>query len=91
MGIFDEEEKKMAREAAAAAHAEAQRKAQLNQIARKVSEDAISYLGNHPPPPHTPIVEVGVNENRVTLRKKTTSHTLEIICTGLENFELGLA
>jgi hypothetical protein len=83
MGIFDEEEKKMEKEAEAAAHAAEQRKAQLNRIARHVSEDAISYLGKHP---HKHTVEVGVTENRVTLR--TTSHTLEIICSGLETFEV---
>jgi hypothetical protein len=58
-----------------------------NQIARRVSEDAISYLAKHPHTPHTPTVEVGVNENQVTLRKKTTSHMLEITCTGLETFK----
>jgi hypothetical protein len=40
---------------------------------------------NHP---RQQSVDVGVRENLVTLRKKTTSHMLEITCTGREGFEV---
>jgi hypothetical protein len=81
MGIFDDEAKKMVDEIAFAERQDAQRKAELSPIARKVSEDLMSYIGRHPRP-QGPDIEIGVNENRITLRKKTTSDTLEIVCTG---------
>jgi hypothetical protein len=87
MGIFDEEKKKMSDEAAAKARGEAQREVQLGQIARKVSEDLMSYIGDDP---REHYVEIEVNENRITLRKKTTSNTLEIVCVGRDSFELAI-
>jgi hypothetical protein len=80
MGIFDEEAKKIANEIAAAKRRDAQEKAKLSPIARKVAEDLMSYIGTHPRLQGD--IDIGVNENRITLRKKTTSDTLEIVCTG---------
>jgi hypothetical protein len=87
MGIFDEEEKKMKEEIAAAERKEAQRKAERGQVARKVAEDLQNYIGTHPRP-QGPDIDVGVHEDRITLRKKTTSNTLEIVCNGREAFEM---
>jgi hypothetical protein len=86
MGIFDEEEKKMADEMAAAERQKDQRAAELNQVARKVAEDLTSYIGTHPRP-DGPDIEIGVHENRVTLRKKTTSNTVEVVCLARGSFE----
>jgi hypothetical protein len=80
MGIFDEEAKKMAAEIAAAERRVAEQKAKHSPIARKVAEDLMSYIGTHPRLQGD--IDIGVNENRIMLRKKTTSSTLEIVCTG---------
>jgi hypothetical protein len=87
MGIFQEEEKKMADEAAGKARGDAQREAELGQITRKVSEDLMSYIGAHA---REHEVDIEVNENRVTLRKKKTSNTLDITCVGRDSFELAI-
>ena len=81
MGIFDEEAEKMAKEIASAEHTRAHLKAKLSQIAHNVAEDLTSYIGTHPRP-QGPDIEIGVYENRITLRKKTTSDTMEIVCSG---------
>ena len=84
MGIFDEEEKKMADEAE---RQKAQREGELAQTARNVSQDLMSYIGTHPRP-QGPDIDIRVHENRVALRKKTTSKTMEIVCTGRATFEV---
>jgi hypothetical protein len=87
MGMFEDEEKKMAEEAADAARREAQKKVELNQLARKISEDLMSYMGNRS---IGASIETSVDENRVTLRKTTTSNTLEIECTDPERFQFAV-
>ncbi len=87
MGIFDVDAKKIADEAAAAVRAEEQRKAELNQVARNVAQDLMSYIGMNPRL-QGPDIETGVDENRVTMRKMRTSHTVEIVCTAPGSFEL---
>lgn len=87
MGIFDEEEKKMADEIAAAERQQAEQMARLGQLAHKVSQDLITYLANRPRP-RGPDIDIGVHENRITLRKRTTSNTMEIVCTGRGIFEI---
>lgn len=47
----------------------------------------LSYIGKYPNI-YGPSIEVGQHENRVTLRKKTTSEKLEIACVGREAFEV---
>ena len=69
----------MATEIEAAERRHAQLKAKLSQIAQNVSEDLMSYMSTHP---QGPDFDIGVNENRITLRKKSSSNTLEIVCTG---------
>jgi hypothetical protein len=85
MGIFDKEEKKMVEEAAAANRAEEQRKAEHNEVAHNVAEDLTSYMGNHP---RNQDIDIGVHDNRVSLRKKTTSKTFEITCIGGDTFKM---
>ena len=87
MGIFDEEEKKMADEASAASRAEAQTKAEHNQVAGKIAEDLTSYMGSHP---RNQNIDIGLHENRVSLRKKTTSNTFEITCIGGDAFKMAV-
>ena len=72
MGIFDEEEKKMAEEAGAVTRAEAQTKAEHSQVAGKVAEDLTSYMGSHP---RDQSIDIDVHENRVSLRKKRQQAT----------------
>jgi hypothetical protein len=81
MGMLDDEEKKNADEAAAAVRAE------LNQVACNVSQDLMSYIGMNPRL-QGPNIETAVDENRVTMRKKWTSHIVEIVCIGRGSFEL---
>lgn len=87
MEIFDEDAKKNADEAVASVRAEEQRKAELNRVARNVSHDLMSYIGMNPRL-QGPDIETAVDENRVTMRKKRTSHTVEIVCTGHGSFEV---
>jgi hypothetical protein len=87
MGMFDDEEKKMADEAAADARREEQQKAELRQVARKVGDDLVSYMGNHPRPQS---IDISVHDNMVSLRKKTTSNALDIKCTGRNSFEVAI-
>ena len=87
MGIFDEEEKKMAEEADAVSRAEAQTKAEHSQVAGKIAEDLTSYMGSHP---RDQDIDIGVHENRVSLRKETTSNTFEITCIGRDAFKMAV-
>jgi hypothetical protein len=88
MGIFDEEEKKMAEEADAVSRAEAQTKAEHSQVAGKIAEDLTSYMGSHP---RDQEIDIGVHENRVSLRKETTSNTFEITCIAVDGDTRGSA
>ena len=85
MGMFDDEAKKMDDEAAAAVGREEQQKAELRQIARKVGEDLATYIGSHQ---LGKSFELNVHENLVSVRKRTTSDTIDIKCRGRENFEI---
>ena len=87
MGIFDVEEKKMAEEADAVSRAEAQTKAEHSQVAGKIAEDLTSYMGSHP---RDQDIDIGVHENRVSLRKETTSNTFEITCIGRDAFKMAV-
>jgi hypothetical protein len=87
MGIFDEEEKKMAEEADTANRAEEQRKAERSEVAHNVAEELTSYMGNHP---RDQSIDIDVHENRVSLRKKTTSNTFEIACIGGDTFKMAV-
>ena len=86
-GFSTKKEKKMAQEMRAAEQREAERKANLVRMAQKVSEDLLNYIGTHPRPDR-PSIDVGAHENRITLRKKTTPNTLEIVCTDQNTFEV---
>src|SRR5215831_10543478 len=77
MGIFNDVEKKMADETAAEIRKGEQQKAQLRQVAYKVSEELTSYMGTHPRPD---TIDISVEENVVALRKRTTGDSLEIKC-----------
>src|SRR5215470_9930133 len=79
MGMFEEEEKKMADEAAAANQREEQHRAELDEVAHHIGDDLLSYLRTRRGP-HT--IDVSVDENIVSLRKRTTSHTLDIKRSG---------
>ena len=85
MGIFEDEEKKMATEDAASVRWLEQRKAERDRIVQKVAEDLNSYIANRQSGPG---IDISVNENVVSLRKKTTSNTLEINYTESEIFVL---
>jgi len=87
MGIFDEEEKKMAEEADAVSRAEAQTKAEHSQVAGKIAEDLTSYMGSHP---RDQSIDIDVHENRVSLRKMTASDTFEITCIGRDAFKMAV-
>ena len=78
MSIFDEEAKKMAEEAADAARRSEQTKAKLQETAYKIYSDLQSYLlANH----LQNDVEAAIQDNVVTLRRKTTSNFIAITCT----------
>jgi hypothetical protein len=85
MGMFEDEAKKMDEEATAAVGREEQQRAELRQIARKVGEDLASYIGNHQ---LGKSFELNVHENMVSVRKRTTSDTMDVKCRGRENFEI---
>ena len=87
MGIFEEEAWQMAEEAAVHQRQEAQRAAEIAQVVRTVNEDLMSYIGNHP---RQQSIEISVHENRITLRKKTTSNTLEITCIEQDHYEVAI-
>lgn len=76
MGMFDDAAKRRATEAAARVHSDALRKAEQNQVARKVAEDLKGYIGTHPTLHNS--FEVSVHENLVTARRKTTTSELKI-------------
>jgi hypothetical protein len=86
MGIFDEEAKKMADEAAQEARSAAQQENELNAIALKVSEDLLSHLGKHPMSGED--IEVSVHHNRITLRGRSSGRTLEITCKSCDKFDM---
>ena len=85
MGIFEEEQKKMAEEASARVRADEQRKAELGQMARRVSDDALSFIANNPGDED---VDVSLLENQITLRGRSSHRTLEISCDGSDMFRL---
>lgn len=75
----------MADEAAAYIRRQERQKVERNGVAEQVGEDLASYIGTHPPGKS---IEISVHENVVSLRKKTTSDTLEITYTEYEVFEV---
>jgi hypothetical protein len=83
MGMFEDEEKKMADEVAAEVRQQAEKKAERNRVAHAVQEDLRSYMAKHPPGQD---VDISLYENLVSLRKKTSGNTLDIKCSGY--FEL---
>lgn len=82
MGIFDEELKKMAGEAAQIAASADQRKDELDQVARNVSKDLVSYITSSL---GAGAFDVGVFENRITLRGR---RTFEITCESADGFRV---
>lgn len=85
MGLFDDEAKKMAEESAAQARAGAQEQAEQNQVARRISDELLSYIGNHP---SNEDIEVGVDQNKITVRRKSPGRTLEITSQHRNTFSL---
>ena len=83
MGIFDDEVKKMAAEAAENVQSAVQRQDDLNEIARNVSRDLLSFVSSNPG-----AVDVGVHENRVTLRGRAPQRTFEITCESAQSFRV---
>jgi hypothetical protein len=79
MGLFDEERKKMAAEAGGQDRSELQREAELNAVARKVSEDVLKDFGNK--------IEVSVSGNHILLQGRP-GNTLEIARDGRNTFGL---
>jgi hypothetical protein len=86
MGIFDQEAKKMAQEASRRASGEEQRKAELRQAARRVSDDLVRYIAVAPA---NEDVEVGLDEAKIILRGKSSGRKLEITCDGHHSFRVG--
>jgi hypothetical protein len=85
MGIFEEEDKKMADEIAAAERKEAQQKAELAEIAAGVAEDMTKYVGARPQEYN---IEVGVCDNVVTIGKREKNKTVQVICKSRDTFQV---
>jgi len=87
--MFEEHEKTKAMQAAKNEAAVAQRKAELGQVARKVADDLTQYIGTHPNI-YGQTIDVGINSNRITLRKKTSSEQIEITALSRESFQFSV-
>ena len=85
MGIFEDEQRKIAEEAARRTRSDEQRKAELSQAALRVSEDLLSFIANNP---EGKDIDVGFVQNQITLHGRSTGKTLEITCNGPDIFRL---
>jgi hypothetical protein len=83
MGIFDDEVKKMAGEAADNVRSAAQHEDELNAIARNVSTDLLGYVR-----PQPGAVDVSVLKNEVTFTTQAPRRTFKIFCEGPDAFRV---
>ncbi len=83
MGIFDDEARKMAVEAAQQARSDVERADEINQIAHDVSDDLLTHLASRS---QAEGINIGIHGNIV--RATTRHRTLEIVCEGPDAFHL---
>ena len=87
--MFEDRMREKAAEAAKATAAEDRCKAERGRVAVQVSEQLIQYIGKNPNIyGHT--IEVGVQDDRVTARKKASADSIEIMALSPTKFQLSV-
>jgi hypothetical protein len=85
MGIFDQEQAKMAEEATVRAKSAAQKSGEVSELAANVSQDLLGFLARYP---NIEDIDVGLLENEITLTGRSTQRSIRIFCLGSDIFRV---